>query len=170
MIARDLSIGRLGRLVLALSLAFAASAAAMTPAALILLLNGLSLSVSAGVATAYLPVAGSALARERPSRADVLGAGIFLAGVSDVTVRVQSLLARDFGRPEIVNTDATALAILVSIAALVAFLWAPHAEEGRVPREKWRRAGLVVATGVAIALGAGAVQHRLAPAPLVRLQ
>jgi hypothetical protein len=133
-------------------------------------LNGLALSAAAGVSTAYLPIAGEALRRRVPTQGDVLGTGIFLAGLSDVALRLESIVARDLGWPAVLNSHVAAISIFLGVMALVAFLWAPYAEEGRVPREKWGRAGLMVAAGVAIALAAGAMHHLYAPSPAVRLE
>jgi hypothetical protein len=162
--------GRLGRLLVGLVALFGAGVLALAPPRLILILNGLALSAAAGVATAYLPIAGLALRRALPTRGDVLGAGIFFAGLSDVALRLESIVARDLGRPDVLNTPIAAVSIFLGVVALVAFLWAPYAEDGQVPREKWGRAGLIVAAGVAIAFAAGMAQHALLPAPLVRLE
>ena len=70
----------------------------------------------------------------------------------------------------VLNTHIAAISIFLSVTALVAFLWAPYAEDGQVPREKWGRAGLIVAAGVAIAFAAGMAHHVMLPAPLVRLE
>ena len=151
-------------------LSYVVVAAVLTPAHLILLLNGLALSVSAGVSTAYLPVACRALRRRYPSRGDVLGTGIFLAGLSDVALRLESLAARDFAWPTVLNTDVAAISIFLGIMALVAFLWAPYGDGGQVPREKWGVAGLVVAVGVAFAFVGGLAHNVMAPPPLFRFQ
>jgi hypothetical protein len=162
--------GRLGRVLGALLACFAFAVLALSPPHLILALNGLALSAAAGVSTAYLPIAGQALRRRVPTQGDVLGAGIFFAGLSDMALRLESIIARDLGRPAVLNSHAAAVSILLGVMALVAFLWAPYAQEGRVPREKWGRAGLLVAAGVAIAFAAGMAQHAIAPAPLMRLE
>ena len=162
--------GRLGRILGGLVALFAAGVLVLAPPHLILVLNGLALSAAAGVGTAYLPIAGLALRRRMPTRGDVLGAGIFFAGLSDVALRLESIVARDLGRPGVLNTHIAAVSIFLGVMALVAFLWAPYAEDGQVPREKWGRAGLLVAGGVAIAFAAGMAHHVLLPGPLVRLQ
>lgn len=162
--------GRLGRILGSLIAIFCAGIVVLTPPHLILVLNGLALSVAAGVSTAYMPIAGLALRRAAPTRGDVLGAGIFFAGLSDVARRLESIVARDLGRPGVLNTDIAAVSIFLAVMALVAFLWAPHAEDGQVPREKWGRAGLIVAAGVAIAFAAGMAHHAMPASPLVRLE
>jgi hypothetical protein len=160
--------GRLARILAGLVLAYGIGTLSLSSQQLILLLNGLALSVASGVTTAYLPVAIQALGRTKPSRGDVLGAGIFFAGLSDVALRLESIVARDLAHPAILNTDVAAVSIFLGVMALVAFLWAPYAEDGEVPREKWGLAGLMVAIGVAIAFAAGTAQHALTPAPFFR--
>ena len=142
----------------------------LPPAHLILLLNGFALSVAAGVSTAFLPVAAHAIRRPMPSRGDVLGAGIFFAGLSDLALRTQSIVARYLGWPSIFNTDIAAISIFLGLISLVAFLWAPYADDGAVPRDKWVVAGSMVAAGVAIAFAAGLAHHTLTPSPTFRFQ
>ena len=165
---RDSLSGRLLRILAALVLVYGGLAVLLRPAQLILLLNGLALSVSAGVVVAYLPVAGHALRRSGPSRGDVLGSGIFFAGLSSLALRTESIVARDLSEPFILNTDIAAVSIFLGLPALVCFLWAPYASEGRVPREKWGFAGLVVAAGVATAFAIGVAHHFITPSPLFR--
>ena len=162
--------GRLGHCFGTLLLVYVIVSTILTSAHLILLLNGLGLSVSAGVSTAYLPVAARGLRRLEPSRGDVLGIGIFLTGLSDVALRLASLTARDFGWPAILNSGIAALSIFLGIMALIAFLWAPYGDAGQLPREKWGVAGLVVAIGVAVAFVGGIAHDVTVPAPLFRLQ
>ncbi|WP_158810131.1 hypothetical protein [Beijerinckia sp. L45] len=142
----------------------------LRPMHLILLLNGLALSVSAGVAVAYLPVAATALRQQTPSRGDVLGVGIFFAGLSGVALRIESILARDLAQPRILNTDLAAVSIFSGLLGLVCFLWAPYASEGRVPRERWGYAGLMVAAGVGLAFTVSAAHHFVTPSPAFRFE
>ena len=165
---RDWMAGRLFRILAALVGVYGVLSLALRPMHLILLLNGLALSVAAGVTVAYLPVARTALRRPAPSRGDVLGVGIFFAGLSGVALRVESILARDLARPFILNTDLPAVSIFLGLLALVCFLWAPYASDGKVPREKWGFAGLMVAAGVGVAFAVGVAHHFGAPSPLFR--
>ena len=165
---RDCLAGRLFRILGGLVGVDVVLSAALRPMHLILLLNGLALSVSAGVAVAYLPVAGTALRQHAPSRGDVLGVGIFFAGLSGVALRIESILARDLARPAILNTDFPAVSIFLGVLGLVCFLWAPYASDGRVPRERWGYAGLMVAAGVGIAFGVTVARHFGGPAPAFR--
>ncbi len=162
--------GRLFRVLAALVGLYVLLVLALQPMQLILLLNGLALSVSAGVAVAYLPVAGTALRCPAPSRGDVLGVGIFFAGLSGVALRVESILARDLAHPTILNTDFAAISIFLGLVGLVCSFWAPFASDGRVPREKWGLAGLTVASGVAMAFAVGAAHHFALPSPPFRFQ
>jgi hypothetical protein len=167
---RDCLSGRLFRILGGLIGLYAAMALALRPMHLILLLNGLALSVSAGVAVAYLPVAGTALRQAAPSRGDVLGVGIFFAGLSGVALRIESILARDLAKPFILNTDFAAVSIFSGLLGLVCFLWAPYASDGRVPRERWGAAGLMVAAGVGMAFIVSAAHHFVTPSPLFRFE
>ncbi len=167
---RDCLSGRLFRALATLVAAYAVLAVMLRPNHLILLLNGLTLSVSAGVAVAYLPVAGAALRRLTPSRGDVLGVGIFFTGISGVALRVGSILARDLARPAILNTGFVAASIFLGLLGLACSFWAPFANEGRVPRERWGVAGLTVALGVALAFTVAAVHQFTPPSPLFRFE
>jgi hypothetical protein len=167
---RDCFIGRLFRILGGLIGVYAVLSLAMRPMHLILLFNGLALSVSAGVAVAYLPVAATALRQQAPSRGDVLGVGIFFAGLSGVALRIESILARDLAQPRILNTDLAAVSIFTGLLGLVCFLWAPYASEGRVPRERWGYAGLMVAVGVGIAFTVSAAHHFVTPSPAFRFE
>ena len=165
---RDRFSGHLFRILTGLTTLYGILTVALRPAQLILLLNGLALSVSAGVVVAYLPVAGHALRRPAPSRGDVLGSGIFFAGLSSLALRMESLVARNFSEPFILNTDIAAVSIFLGLPSLICFLWAPYASDGRVPREKWGFAGLVVAAGVAMAFTIGVAHRFITPSPLFR--
>ena len=167
---RECLSGRLSRVLIAMLALYGLLTLALQPMQLILLLNGLALSVSAGVSVAYLPVAGTALRRRAPSRGDVLGVGIFLAGLSGVALRLESILARDLAYPSILNTDFAAVSIFLGLVGLVCSFWAPFAAEGRVPREKWGFAGLMVASGVALAFAVGAAHHFTLPSPVFRFE
>ncbi len=167
---RECLSGRLLRGLAAALVLYVCLASSFRSMQLILLLNGLTLSVSAGVAVAYLPVAGTALRRPVPSRGDVLGVGIFLTGLSGVALRIGSILARDLAHPSILNTGFVSAAIFLGLLGLVCSFWAPFASEGRVPREKWGFAGLTVAAGVAVAFAVGTAHHFALPSPLFRFE
>ncbi len=161
----DLLRGRLFRLVaLAIGL-YAVVALATDTAPLVLALNGLTLSVAAGVAAAYAPVAAEALLAPRATRGDVLALGIWLGWLGTFMMRMSSIMARDLGRPDILLTDYSSTYIFLALMAGVCHLLAPLANEGRVPAKSWLLFGAIVAAGVLIAFAVAILRTR-APTPV----
>ena len=145
--AADIIRGRLGRFVLAFFILYGVVAWVTEAPVMILFLNGIAVSVSAGVCVAYAPVFVEALRAPHPSRGHHLGAGIFLVSLSILGIRVISFIARDFGWPDIYNTDWFTLALATGILGGLLHLWAPEAIAGRVPRQHWVTSGMLVAGG-----------------------
>lgn len=149
--AADLIRGRLGRFVAACLALYAVVAWATDAPTLILFMNGIACSVSSGVCVAYAPAFLDALRAPVPTRGDHLGAGVFLVSLSILGIRILSFIGRDFGWPDVYNTDWMTLVLGVGILGGLFHLWAPEAIAGRIPRRHWATSGAIVGAGVFLA-------------------
>lgn len=148
----DLFHGRLFRIFAAAVLLFGVAALSIDAPHLILVSNGLLLAVASGVVISYAPIVFSALSARRPTRGDILGLGIFVSWLAQLMLRSISIIARNFGHPEIVNSNWVSTATSLSLMAGMLHLSAAQAVEGSVPAKRWVRTGIVVAVGVTIVL------------------
>lgn len=144
--------GRLLRVVLMFAFVYAGLAILTDAPFLIHVGNGLLLSISGAVCVVYARVAITALLNPRPAKGDYLAVGIFFGFLSHFTMRVISVAARDFGWPQIYNTDWTTLYLFIAVLAGALHLWAPNVAERKIPKATWMSV-LLVAIGVIVALG-----------------
>ena len=140
--------GRLLRVVAASALLYAVASWSIPAPHLILILNGLLLSVGSGIAVAYAPIIGTALVNAMPSKGEYLIVGIFFSWLSVFGYRGLSIVGRDFGHPEVFNSTPTTFLFSMSLMSGMLHLWAPNAVMGRLPRKRWVTTGIVVALGL----------------------
>ncbi len=143
----DLRHGRLLRFLALCAAGYLLVAALTDSPFLILMLNGLVASATAGVCVAYSPVLVAALPARAPTKGDYLGSGIFLVALSMLAQRLVSFIGRDGGWPDIFNSDWETAIMTVGLVGVLLHLWAPNAVEGRVPRARWVSTGFIVAAG-----------------------
>ncbi len=165
-----LAQGGLARVLAGALLLYAILALVMDAPTLILLLNGIAMSASAGVCVAYAPVLGTAMLARSPSRGDLLAAGIWFISLSVFGQRGLSYVARDLALPEVYNTDWLTLVLFHAIVGHLLHLWAPGAAAGRMPKRRWVTGGAVVALGIFAAFLIAIAHHRVGAAPPVRLR
>ncbi len=162
--------GRLFKIVAFAGFAFAGAAVVFSAPTLILLMNGMLLSVSSGVVVAYAPVIAGALSAPFPTRGDYLVTGIFSAWLATFFSRLLSIVARDFGHPELYNSHVMTAITALGLLGGFCHLWAPNAVEGRVPRERWITTGILVSIGLFIAFALWSMRPMDLPHPAIELR
>ena len=166
----DVLNGRLLRFLFAGGLIYVASVWLLDAPDLLLVLNGLVMSASAGICVAYAPVFIAALLRGRPSKGDYLGAGIFMSWSTTCLLRVVSVVGRDFGWPGIHNTNWQTSIIWLNLMSGLLHLWAPYLVEERSPRAKWVSTGIITAVGFFIVFALWTTNFHPRSHPLVELR
>lgn len=134
------------RIAVGLVTAFVIMTTLTEPKQVLFNLNCVLVSMSLGVSIAYLPVAWDALTRDKLTRADVLGLGIFLAWAGGGILRGLWALRQvgyDFSM-----SDLSAVAIALLICGAVCHMTAPQMLDERPRRQVWIAPGVWTAIGV----------------------
>lgn len=153
----DILRSRLGQLLYALLIIWAAAAILLKPVRLIAVENAFLIAAGFGVSIAYAPYAIAALRTRRPAQGDLLALGIWLAWIAIACERVYSLVGRALGKGmPFFNTSLHTAFIYITILGGVCHLAAPEAVDGTIPRKAWIRMGGLSAIAILILIGLAA--------------
>jgi hypothetical protein len=146
----ELMNGHLFRVLLLGALLYAGLQLTLPIPSLITVENGLLLSISGGVAIAYMPIAWVALRTSRPVRGHYLGLGIFISWVAQFGIRVLSICIANLGYLDVLNSHWRTLFVAPMILGGVLHLLAPNAEDVDLGRQRWIFPGVVVGVGILV--------------------
>lgn len=116
------------------------------------LLNSTIISTSFVCVVLYAKLAWQAVSRRRPTNADLMGLGLFLASLGSMLQRIPSMMVRDFGLAWISDNVIIPGGLFIILLSRIFQVLAIGATDNGVERHKWETITIALGGGFTLAL------------------